>query len=71
MSVTPQPAALDRITELHARVVESQEHNKGALVHRDLAIREAVKAGRVSQAEIARATGLTRTRVAQIVGITE
>lgn len=58
---------LARVVDLHERVQATSEANAGALVRRDLAIRHAVTVAGVSQADVARATGLTRTRVAQIV----
>lgn len=68
MSATPPTIdPLVQIVKLHRRVEETNERSKGALGHRDLAIRIAVEKGAATQADVARATGLTRTRVAQIV----
>lgn len=57
---------LDRAVELHRRHVEAGERSKGALVHRNLAIREAVHGGS-SVADVARALGMTVQRVHQII----
>lgn len=57
---------LDRAVDLHRRHVEAGERSKGALVHRNLAIREAVHEG-VAVSDVARALGMTVQRVHQII----